>query len=95
MQASPPGRLGLKQDPNIPIIACISRLVGQKGFELVCQAFNGIMDMDVQFVVLGTGEWGYEQFFRNAQMYFPGKVSANIMYSAPLSSAIYSGADIF
>ena len=69
--------------------------MGHKGFELICQAFNGIMDMDVQFVVLGTGEWGYEQFFRNAQINFPGKVSANIMYSAPLSSAIYSGADIF
>lgn len=88
-------RLGLKQDPNMPIIACISRLVGHKGFELICQAFNGIMDMDVQFVVLGTGEWGYEQFFRNAQNNFPGKVSANIMYSAPLSTAIYSGADLF
>ena len=38
-------RLGLKVDPNVPIIACISRLVGHKGFELVCQAFRGIMDM--------------------------------------------------
>ena len=88
-------RLGLPQKPDVPIIACISRLVGHKGFELICQAFNGIMDMDVQFVLLGTGEWGYEEFFRNAQMNFPGKVSANILYSAPLSTAIYAGADIF
>ena len=89
------GKLGLKQDPNIPIVACISRLVGHKGFELVTQAFEGIMDLGVQFVVLGTGEWGYEEFFRNAQIRYPGRVSANLMYSAPLSSAIYAGADIF
>ena len=89
------GKLNLKQDPNIPIVACISRLVGHKGFELVTQAFDGIMDLGVQFVVLGTGEWGYEEFFRNAQIHYPGMASANLMYSAPLSSAIYAGADIF
>ena len=88
-------RLGLKVDPNVPIIACISRRVGHKGFELVCQAFRGIMDMEVQFVLLGTGEWGYEQFFRNAQNEYPGRVSANILYDGALSDAIYAGADIF
>ena len=88
-------RLGLKMDPNVPIIACISRLVGHKGFELVCQAFRGIMDMEVQFVLLGTGEWGYEQFFRNAQNEYPGRVSANILYDGALSDAIYAGADLF
>ena len=88
-------RLGLKVDPNVPIIACISRLVGHKGFELVCQAFRGIMDMEVQFVLLGTGEWGYEQFFRNAQNEYPGRVSANILYDGALSDAIYAGADLF
>ena len=88
-------RLGLKVDPNVPIIACISRLVGHKGFELVCQAFRGIMDMEVQFVLLGTGEWGYEQFFRNAQNEYPGRVSANILYDSALSDAIYAGADLF
>jgi starch synthase len=88
-------QLGLKKDPNVPIIACISRLVGHKGFELITQAFNSMMDLDVQFVVLGTGEWDYEQFFRNAQIQYPGKVSANILYSASLSSAIYAGADVF
>ncbi|MBR1781870.1 MAG: glycogen/starch synthase, partial [Oscillospiraceae bacterium] len=88
-------RVGLPVKPDVPVIAIISRLAGHKGFELISQAFNGIMDMDVQFILLGTGEWGYEEFFRNAQSWFPGKVSANIMYSAPLSNAIYSGADIY
>ena len=94
-KASLQERLGLKVDPNIPIVATISRLAGHKGFELIAQAFDGMMGMDIQFVLLGTGEWGYEQFFRNAQNRYPGKVSANIMYSASLSNAIYSGADIY
>ena len=89
------GKLGLNPDPNVPIVACISRLVGHKGFELVTQAFDSMMSLGVQFVVLGTGEWGYEEFFRNAQIRYPGQVSANLVYSAPLSSAIYAGADIF
>lgn len=88
-------KLGLRQDPNVPIVACVSRLVGHKGFELVTQAFHSMMEMNIQFVILGTGEWGYEQFFRNAQIQYPGRVSTNLMYSAPLSDAIYSGADIF
>ena len=88
-------RLGLRQDPDVPIIACISRLVGHKGFELVASAFHRIMERNVQFVLLGTGEWGYEQFFRDMQGRYPGRVSANIMYSSALSSAIYAGADLF
>jgi len=86
---------GLEADPNVPIIACISRLVSHKGFDLVTSALHEIMGMDVQMVVLGTGDWGFEEAFRHAQAQYPGRFSANIMYSAALSSAIYAGADIF
>ena len=87
--------VGLRQEPNVPIIACISRLVKHKGFDMVTAAIHDIMAMDVQMVVLGTGDWGYEEAFRQAQAQYPGRFSANIMYSAALSNAIYSGADIF
>ena len=87
--------VGLRQEPNVPIIACISRLVKHKGFDMVTAAIHDIMAMDVQMVVLGTGDWGYEEAFRQAQAQYPGRFSANIMYSAALSSAIYAGADIF
>ena len=87
--------VGLRQDPNTPIIACVSRLVAHKGFNLVTAAIHDIMAMDVQMVVLGTGDWGYEEAFRQAQSQYPGRFSANIMYNAALSNAIYSGADIF
>jgi len=87
--------VGLNEDPNVPIIVCISRLVAHKGFELVAAAIHDIMAMNVQMVVLGTGEWRFEEAFNNAAAQYPGRFAARIQYSAELSTAIYGGADIF
>ena len=87
-------KLGLNVDPDVPIIACISRLVAHKGSELVTAAFPKILEHYVQFVVLGTGDWGIESFFRMAAQEYPGRVSANLMYSAELASQLYAGADL-
>lgn len=87
--------VGLREDPKVPIIACVSRLVSHKGFDLVATALHSIMAMDVQMVILGTGEWKYEQTFRHAAAQYPGRFSAQLMYSAPLSTAVYAGADLF
>ena len=87
--------VGLREDQNVPIIACVSRLVGHKGFSMVAEALDRIMDMDVQMVVLGTGEWQYEEAVRHAQASYPGRFSAQLTYSAPLSTMIYAGADLF
>ena len=87
--------VGLREDPNVPIIACISRLVKHKGFELVTSAIHDIMATNAQMVVLGTGDWNFEEAFRQAQAQYPGRFSANIMYSGSLSTAIYGGADLF
>ena len=53
------------------------------------------MGMNVQMVVLGTGEWNFEEAFRQAQAQYPGRFAARLQYSAALSTAIYGGADIF
>lgn len=87
--------VGLEENVDIPIIACVSRLVGHKGFSLVTDVLHQIMGLNVQMVVLGTGEWQYEDAFRSAQGQYPGRFSAQLTYSAPLSNMIYSGADIF
>jgi starch synthase len=87
--------LGLQENPDVPIIACISRLVGHKGFSLVTEVLHQIMDLDVQMIILGTGEWQYEEAFRNAQNQYSGRFSAQLTYSAPLSTMIYAGADLF
>ena len=87
--------VGLQENPDVPIIACVSRLVGHKGFSLVADALNEIMGQDVQMVVLGTGDWQYEETFRHAQSQYPGRFAAQLTYSAPLSTMIYAGADMF
>jgi len=86
---------GLEQDPDAPLIACVSRLVSHKGFDLVVEALPEIMGLGVQMVVLGTGEWKYEEAFRAAAFQYPNRFSAQIMYSDAFSAAIYGGADLF
>ena len=86
---------GLVENPDVPIIGCVSRLVSHKGFDLVNAAIHDIMAMDVQMVVLGTGDWTYEESFRHAQSQYPGRFAAHLMYSAGMSTAIYGGADLF
>ena len=73
----------------------ISRLASHKGFDLVRAIFDEMMQDDVQFVLLGTGEAGFEDFFREAAKRYPGKASINLVYNRSLSKLIYAGADLF
>ncbi len=88
-------QLGLAVEKDTPIIAVVSRLVGHKGLDLVCQVFDRIMDSGVQFVVLGQGEQQFEDFFRHQAQRYPGRVAACMTYSEQLSRQIYAGSDIF
>jgi len=88
-------QLGLRQEPDTPVLAIVSRLVGHKGMDLVCQVADGIMDTGAQLVVLGMGDPGYEDFFRGMQGRYPGRVAACITYSDALARRIYAGADLF
>ncbi len=86
---------GLHEDPGAPVIGCVSRLVGHKGFDLVVDAVGEIMAMGAQMVVLGTGDWRYEEAFRQFAFQYPNQFSAQIMYSDAFSTAIYGGADLY
>lgn len=86
---------GLRVKEEVPIIACVSRLVAHKGFAMVTQMIDAIMELDVQMVVLGTGDWHFEQAFRLAEKRYPGRFSAQMMYSSQVSTMIYGGADLF
>ena len=80
---------------DVPIIAMISRLVSHKGLELVKTIAEDMLHEDIQFVLLGTGDSAYENYFRELGVKYEGKVSANIAFNGDLSKKIYSGADIF
>ncbi len=80
---------------DVPVIAMITRLVAHKGIELVKTVIEDVLHEDVQFILLGTGDSAYEDYFRYLGNRYEGKVSANIAFNGDLSRKIYSGADIF
>jgi starch synthase len=87
--------LGLAEDPSIPMIGLISRLVDHKGIDLISGAIEELLNENVQFVVLGTGEWQYEQLFINLQRKYPEKVSTQVTFSNDMSRKIYAASDFF
>ena len=86
--------LGFDVSDDSPILACISRLVGHKGFDLVEQSLDRIVSMNIRLVILGTGDAKFEDYFREAEARYHGRVSANIMYSEKRASKVYAGADM-
>lgn len=88
-------KLGLKVDATIPMIGIVSRLVDQKGLDLIAYIMEDLMYLDVQFVVLGTGDKRYEDMFKYYAWRYPNKLSANIFYDNNLAQNIYAGSDLF
>jgi len=87
--------LGLPVDPDKKIIALISRLVEQKGLDLVQYIAEDFLKSGLQFVVLGTGQPEYENFFRYLERRHPEQVAVEIKYDFELAKKIYAGSDFF
>ncbi|MFV0313619.1 MAG: glycogen synthase GlgA [Anaerotignum sp.] len=87
-------RLGL-EGRDVPIVSMITRLADQKGLDILSYAFDDMMQRDVQFVLLGTGEARFEYFFREMASRYPGRVSSNIFFDETLAQQIYAGSDLF
>ncbi len=87
-------QMSLTVAPEIPIIGIVSRLVSHKGLDLICKVFDQIMDLNCQFVVLGSGDWNYEQFFEQKRHQYAGRMGLYRGYNEGLANAIYSGADL-
>lgn len=86
--------LNLPVCADTPVIAMITRLVGHKGMDLVGAILDSLMQHDVQFIVLGTGEWQYEAFLRDKIWQYPSKLSVNISFNADLAQKIYAASDM-
>jgi starch synthase len=80
---------------QVPVIAMISRLVSHKGLDLVKAVIEQLLQEDIQFVLLGTGDAVYENYFKDLAHRYVGKVVSVIAFNGDLSRKIYSGADIF
>lgn len=78
-----------------PLVGMISRLVQQKGFDIFAAALNDLMNLNAQWIILGSGEYRYEEMFRNLSYRLRGKLVAYIGYNNELAHLIEAGADIF
>ncbi len=87
--------LSMDVKESTPMISMVTRLVSHKGLDLVRYAFDDMMFLGAQIVVLGSGEYEYEEFFRAMQDKHPGSVRFIAGFVPDLAQKIYAGADIF
>jgi starch synthase len=78
-----------------PLVGMVSRMVAQKGFELVAQASAGLMELDATFVFVGTGDAKYENMLRALAARYPSRAAVRIGFDEPLAHLVEGGADIF
>jgi starch synthase len=88
--------LGLDHEPTVPALGIVTRLVKQKGIDLLRQVLPSfIADVDCRLAALGSGETEYEEFFAALQRRFPGRVCFYRGYSNELAHRIEAGCDLF
>jgi starch synthase len=80
---------------NCPLIAMISRMVDQKGFDLVAALADDLPALGASFVLLGTGERRYEALWRDLAARYPDRIGVRIGFDEGLAHLIEGGADIF
>lgn len=88
-------RSSLPVNKNIPLFGLISRLVDQKGIDLIIDCLSEMINMPLQFVLLGSGDKSIEQKLQNFSRLYPEKVSVTIGYDERLAHQIEAGADVF
>ncbi len=86
---------GLKIDRDIPMIGMISRLADQKGLDLLAKIIDELLNMKVQFVLLGTGDNKYHILFDKMGRIHNKNTSINLKFDAALARKIYAGSDLF
>jgi starch synthase len=81
--------------PDVPLLAMISRLADQKGFDLISQIIHPLLSQGVQFVVLGIGDQHYHEMFQNLAARYPEQVAIFLTFNTELAQRIYAGSDMF
>jgi starch synthase len=78
-----------------PLIGLVSRLVAQKGIDLVEEASRALFALDASWVFLGSGEPAYEQFLRDLAAKYPSRVGVRIGFDEPMAHLLEAGCDVF
>ena len=87
---------GLPEKKDTPVMGMVSRLVSHKGLDLCKAVLDELLaTTDIQLVVLGSGDYQYEEFFRGLAARYPDKVGLCLGFIPDLARKIYAGADLF
>lgn len=87
--------MGLPQRPEVPVLGIVSRMTSQKGFSLIGQCADVLLGLDVQLVVLGSGDPRFESLMSDLAKDHPSQVAVRIGYDEALSHQIEAGCDLF
>ncbi|MFA5880251.1 MAG: glycogen synthase GlgA [Candidatus Margulisiibacteriota bacterium] len=86
---------GLIYKKGVPVLGLISRLTDQKGFDILAEILLPLLQKDIMFVLLGTGDPKYHELLLDFQKQFPDKLKTNLKFDGQLAQMIYAGSDIF
>jgi len=85
----------LPERSDVPLIGLVGRLAEQKGIGLLASAIRNFMDLDIQMVMLGTGEKWAEHFFSDVCAKYPEKFGLFVGYRNDLAHLVEAGSDMF
>lgn len=88
-------KLGLPFSENTPVLGIVTRLVEQKGIDLILETIPTVLQGDVQVVLVGHGEEKFVKDIETLKNKFPGKMGLVFSFDEHLSHMVYSGADIY
>lgn len=80
---------------DLPLFGMVSRLAEQKGFDILAESIEKICKMDLQLVILGTGDLKYHILLEDMAKKYPKVISLHLRFDDPLAHKIYAGSDIF
>ncbi|NLV31975.1 MAG: glycogen synthase GlgA [Acidobacteria bacterium] len=83
------------EERPVPLVGIVSRLADQKGLDLVAEAADGLLALDLQLVVLGTGQRKYHDLLEAVAARHPGRVGVRLAFDNALAHRIEAGCDIF
>lgn len=86
---------GLDQREDVCMIGMITRLTSMKGLEILRYVIEELLQEDIQFVLLGTGDYEYEEMFKYFEYKYPNKMAARIYFGGRESNLIYAASDLF
>lgn len=87
-------RFNLPQKNDVFVLGIVARLIEQKGFDLLFPVADQLLkEINMQLVVLGSGEAKYMGFFQDLEKRFTGQVAAHLVFDKELPHLVYAGAD--